>query len=335
MKGQRGSFLGFTYNNIHSSILGITRTIDGGRFEEKLTPQTKDKSADRSLSDGQFFYGSTYNKREFIVKFAFDGMSENQFAFLNAKWNDKKIHPLIFDENPYKVYYAKVTGTATLKHLCFTDEKGERVYKGEGSLAFSCYFPYGLSRYEYLEDYSVKNIHEWVKNEEDHVLYADAGLIAADDKFIPSEDSPYVNKNEWASASNIPSKVQYGNIIHDGQGSYTVKVFNAGDVSVPLQIWIPAYMGENSSFRITIGNEVMSVQNLKRIDPDTYYVYDSDTETIQGYFSNEKPSGRLYNFNIKSGKFAKLPVGETIIKIEAIAYAGVLQPKVKFHYWYL
>jgi hypothetical protein len=36
------------------------------------------------------------------------------------KWLDgKNIHDLIFDETPYKVYSAKVTGSPQLKTVCF------------------------------------------------------------------------------------------------------------------------------------------------------------------------------------------------------------------------
>jgi hypothetical protein len=42
---------------------------------------------------------------------------------------------LIFDENPYKIYRAKVTGTATIKYIPFNEGKEqERVYKGEGTI---------------------------------------------------------------------------------------------------------------------------------------------------------------------------------------------------------
>jgi hypothetical protein len=40
---------------------------------------------------------------------------------------------LIFDERPYKIYRAKVTGTATIKHIPF-DEKNGRIYKGAGTI---------------------------------------------------------------------------------------------------------------------------------------------------------------------------------------------------------
>jgi hypothetical protein len=59
---------------------------------------------------------------------------------LRAFFGDKKIHDLTFDERPYKTYKAKVTGTATLKYIPFDEGEGrERVYKGEGTIQFTCY----------------------------------------------------------------------------------------------------------------------------------------------------------------------------------------------------
>jgi hypothetical protein len=47
---------------------------------------------------------------------------------------DKKIHKLVFDELPYKTWYAKVTGTAQLKWIPFGETVNERIYKGEGTI---------------------------------------------------------------------------------------------------------------------------------------------------------------------------------------------------------
>lgn len=176
MQGIRGSFLGFTYNNIHSSVIGITRSNSGDRFEGKLIPTLKDRAVDRLSTDGQFFYGSTYQKREFKVDFAFEEMTESQMEKIKREWNDKKIHDLIFDEEPYKVYSAKLTGNSMLKHLAFDKSKTERVYHGEGTFVFTCYFPFARSRYEYQEDYTVDNIHEWIAEEEEIVLQDDANM---------------------------------------------------------------------------------------------------------------------------------------------------------------
>lgn len=83
--------------------------------------------------------------------------------------NGKEIHDLIFDESPYKVYSAKVTGTPQLKTVCF-EINGQREYRGEGTIQFTCYYPFahtpittksggdGRSLENYLEeDYPTKS----------------------------------------------------------------------------------------------------------------------------------------------------------------------------------
>jgi hypothetical protein len=53
---------------------------------------------------------------------------------------------LWFAEEPYKVYSVKVTGQPSIKVIPFDDydENGDkiRIYKGEGSVAFTAYWPY-------------------------------------------------------------------------------------------------------------------------------------------------------------------------------------------------
>jgi phage-related protein len=58
------------------------------------------------------------------------------------KWlNGKEIKDLWFAEAPHKVYSAKVTGTSQMTSLAFAED-GKRVYKGKGTIQFTCYNPY-------------------------------------------------------------------------------------------------------------------------------------------------------------------------------------------------
>jgi hypothetical protein len=77
MLGLRGSFLGFTYNGIHSSVLGITRTINGSRFSKNLTPELKNVTIEKPKNNGQYWYGATYSQRNFQVSFAFEEITES------------------------------------------------------------------------------------------------------------------------------------------------------------------------------------------------------------------------------------------------------------------
>jgi hypothetical protein len=91
---------------------------------------------------------------------------------LKRTFNDKKIHSLILDEEPYKVWSARLTGSSVMSHLCFEDPS-ERFYCGEGDFTFTAYYPFARSRYQYIEDYTIENIQEWI--EEGSILMDEFG----------------------------------------------------------------------------------------------------------------------------------------------------------------
>ena len=104
-----GDFLGFSFDGIHSSRLGITRVSDGNRYNESLTPELEDKIIPIPGKDGNYFFGSSYAGKPFTIQIAFDSLSESQFRQLNKLLAIKKPCRLIFDERPYKVYMAKIS----------------------------------------------------------------------------------------------------------------------------------------------------------------------------------------------------------------------------------
>lgn len=143
-------FIGFTYNGKHSlRDLGIYRTSSGSRYSNNLTATMTDKTADVPGGDGQYYFGTTFKNRTFTVNYAFDDLTEAKFQQLKVVFDGKGIHDLIFDEAPDEVWSAKVTGTASIKYLCFDDESltdsYKRIYKGEGSITFTCYHPFARS----------------------------------------------------------------------------------------------------------------------------------------------------------------------------------------------
>ena len=161
----KGDYMGFTYNNRHSSDLGIVRTSDGSRFNENLLPTMQDKTVQVPGGDGTYYFGSYFTQRQFSVSFAFDSLTEKQLTELKAHFGDKQIHDLIFDETPYKVYSAKVTGTATIKHIPFAEGDTNRLYKGEGTIQFTCYYPFARCRFMGKEKEELReefpNVDEW------------------------------------------------------------------------------------------------------------------------------------------------------------------------------
>lgn len=275
--GQRGSFLGFTYNNIHSSTLGITRVSSSNRQNDNLIPTTKEVATDIVGATGKVYFGTTYAKRDISVSFAFEGLTEEQLRQMHVLWDGKNIHDLIFDEYPYKIYSAKITGNATIKHLMFDDPDQGIIYKGEGTIKFTCYFPFARSRYNWQEEYNMFTIPEWHNDENmidtncgniyydwDVTQLAYGGLkgeqnqftwvspqslllnsqdnehdITENGKIILTEyaESPFINYDEWIASSRIPSREDYG--IYD-DGAHCITLFNAGDIEMPTQWWFLA-----------------------------------------------------------------------------------------------
>jgi len=108
-----------------------------------------------------YHFGSYFTQKQFNISYAFDALTEEQLARIQALFGDKKIHDLIFDESPYKVYQAKVTGTASIKYIPFAEGEVNRIYKGEGSIQFTAYNPYARSVHKYADEYDVSNYAEW------------------------------------------------------------------------------------------------------------------------------------------------------------------------------
>lgn len=200
MSGIKGDFIGFTFGNKHSSELGITRVSNGSRYDENLLPTMQDKTVQVPGVDGTYYFGSFYTQKPFNIPIAFDSLTEEEVRTLREHFGNKNLQRLIFDEAPYKYYMAKVTGTPQIKTICF-DEEGGRIYKGEGTINFICYYPYAKSVFKTLDEY---------------------------------DDAQYPNKNEWAATSRMRNNLNG----YDMAGSQAISLFNAGDLEADFKLYL-------------------------------------------------------------------------------------------------
>lgn len=312
----KGDYLGFTYNGKHSSELGIVRTSNGSRFDENLLPTIQDKTVQVQGMDGAYYFGSQYTQRVFNISFAFDSLSEQQLEILRRHFGDKKIHDLIFDERPYKVYSAKVTGTATLKYIPFAEGVDNRIYKGEGSITFTCYNPFARSRFKFLDQYS---------------------------------SSIYPNKNEWKAASGMAAtQGNYDEINADSEiqeekeKAGKIFLFNPGDEETDFVLTIP--FDETSSSvpeaMISLNDDlVLTWSEISRKGEDKGIYIDTKTNLIYGYKGEDDQrvkTNNLYNEYIKSGDFFKIPTGESVLSTsESLKSWWNSSIKIKYDYLYL
>ena len=140
-------FIAFSYKGLHSyEDFGIVRVSDGSRYQDNLLPTLKDKTAENPGGDGMYYFGTNYKQKDFTINFAFEKLTDKKIREMKSWLSGQELGDLWFAESPYKVYSAKVTGQPNIKFIPFDDVDQEgnkvRVYKGEGSVTFTAYYPF-------------------------------------------------------------------------------------------------------------------------------------------------------------------------------------------------
>ena len=270
-----GDFIGFSFDDVHSSDLGVLRVSDGSRYNEYLLPTSQDVTVQVPGGDGTYYFGSYYTGKPFPISIAFDSLTEEQLRKLRQTFTLKKIGRLVFDEAPYKYYMAKVVSQPQLKYICFGRPGEPRVYKGEGTIQFMAYYPYAKSTHLSLKD-SEGNFYK---------EFQDA------------------NRVEWAEESGLPET-------SPSLSGATVTVENVGDLEMD---WRALYSFDSQwgiPSRIEVnGVGLLTLSNVTQMTGDSYIAINSKTNLIEGLDADENPTGNLYNKYISGGAFFKIPVG--------------------------
>ena len=308
----KGDFIGFSFNEHRSESLGIVRVSDGSRYNEDLVPTTQDKTVQVPGGDGFYYFGSDYTQRQFSINIAFDGLTEKQFRELQQVFGTKELGKLVFDERPYKYYMVK-SSKPQLKYICFGKD-GERIYKGEGTLTFTAYYPFAKSVFKFLE----KEI-EKETGKEVYVLR-----------------KTYSNIEEWAEASNMKAQGALDKVPKSPtEGVYPISVYNAGDLEADF---ILKFNGAPSNtINIALGQQdvgdkkaVLNLKSFSLKNTDTGFQINTKTNLIEG-FNAEGLTGTLYNENITQGDFFKIPPREEGYQISV---TGATPIEIMYDYIY-
>ena len=294
----KGDFIGFSFNEHRSESLGIVRVSDGSRYNEDLVPTTQDKTVQVPGGDGFYYFGSDYTQRQFSINIAFDELTEKQFRELQQVFGTKELGKLVFDERPYKYYMVK-SSKPQLKYICFGKD-GERIYKGEGTLTFTAYYPFAKSVFKFLNEYGNKN------------------------------------KDEWKEASGMKAeKGTYDIVSNNG----SISVYNAGDLETDfiLKFSLPADNTPIGDIKITLSKEnvgkveaFLDLNGFSKKDADTGFQINTKTNLIEG-FNAEGLTGTLYNENITQGDFFKIPPREEGYRISV---TGATPIEIVYDYIY-
>ena len=294
----KGDFIGFSFNEHRSESLGIVRVSDGSRYNEDLVPTTQDKTVQVPGGDGFYYFGSDYTQKPFTIPIAFDELTEKQFRELQQVFGTKELGKLVFDERPYKYYMVK-SSKPQLKYICFGKD-GERIYKGEGTLSFTAYYPFAKSVFKFLNEYNDKN------------------------------------KDEWKEASGMKAeKGTYDTVSDNG----SISVYNAGDLETDfiLKFDLPVDNTSISDIKITLSKEnvgkveaFLDLKGFSKKNTDTGFQINTKTNLIEG-FNAEGLTGTLYNENITQGDFFKIPPREEGYRISV---TGATPIEIVYDYIY-
>lgn len=274
---------GFKFGDYHSSQFGLIRVSNGSRYNEYLLPTLKNTTTDVPGMEGTLYFGTQKTTRSFQVDMAFDSLTEEDIRDIR-EWL-AGAHSLIFDERPYIQYMCILNSAPQLKYLTF-EENGERIYKGELSVNFVSYLPYGYSIDE--------------------------------KKFI--DDFLDENFEEWSNASHLAYKNFYeGETLHtyDKFEGNNVYVYNGGDVEADYVL--TCYFTEGATTKISM-NDVSYEFNLRAksansthlelsVNSKLQYARCRDVNIANGVITGISD----YEIMLPSTEMFKIPVGQSLI----------------------
>ena len=285
-------FIGFTFNGCHSSEFNIYSVSDGSRYQDNLVPNPIDYTEQVPGGVGQYYFGSDMDIKEFPLSIAYDKLTETQVRELRNWLAPDAVGELIFDERPYKTYTAKISSSPSLSFICFDSynkESGrkERIYKGEGSINFVCYYPLGVVSGD-------KKQLGWYREQIDDRIYRSIGGSSSiiDYKLENNEIAIFekIKGNTLEIGSGDKSPDNPYNIV----GSNPTKVTMCGRNMIGN--WMQGMISVEDGYTITrnahwvyaqdfipiSGNEIVSVDAVCRA---AIYFYDS----VKGYVGEIQP----------------------------------------------
>ena len=274
---------GFKFGDYHSSQFGLIRVSNGSRYNEYLLPTLKNTTTDVPGMEGMLYFGTQKTTRSFQVDMAFDSLTEEDIRDIR-EWLTGA-HSLIFDERPYIQYMCILNSAPQLKYLTF-EENGERIYKGELSVNFVSYLPYGYSidGKKFIDDFLDENFEEW--SNASHLAYKN---------FYEGETLRTYDKFE-------------GNNVY---------VYNGGDVEADYVL--TCYFSEGATAKISM-NDVSYEFSLRAksansthlelsVNSKLQYARCRDVNIANGVITGISD----YEIMLPSTEMFKIPVGQSLI----------------------
>lgn len=310
-------FIGFQFGEYHfpdkDAGFMLYRVSDGSRYTDPSVAQFNDTKTTIPGGDGTYYWDSFYTQRAFTVLCAFDSLTEAQIRKIRQIFNGKAENWLIFDETPFKKYRVKMQSPPQLKYLAFNEGEGkERVYKGELTLNFVSYTPYGIDTFKYISsavDTSVDTSAASAASISKYYWYENGAL-----KFSSNATG---DANEW-----LPSLELLDSDPNRAEFVAEYKVYNPGDLPTD---WVATVSCAGTSYlklelidENQAAAESLTLDGISFVSDDVYLQVDSAKNLVYGLDANQTKTGNLYNKYITDGDFFKIPVSTSSESIQTI-----------------
>lgn len=221
-------FITFSFGDFDSKEIGIYRIINN-RHSIELAPPMNDITADIPGGDGQYYFGTFHKPKVFNIDFAFDKLTESGLITLKKAFRGKGLEELRFAERENVVYMAKVTGSPAIKVIPF-DENGDTIYKGEGNVQFTAYWPYARDKNPVFQlgIFTATSKKFTLTNTGDLPTYIK--ITATNGNFsqvsLPDTTISGAKMTSWDSKTGIVKNVDEQLVSYNGNGLYQLPVGN-------------------------------------------------------------------------------------------------------------
>lgn len=228
------AFIAFSFGDFDSTSFGnnndrIYRTIND-RHNIELAPPMQDITAEVPGGDGQYYFGTFHKPKVFNIDFAFDKLTESGLVTLKKAFMGKELKELCFAERENVVYMAKVTGSPALKVIPFDDGSNETIYKGEGNIQLTAYWPYARDKERDPVRKTIMNAPTSVSLTNGGDLPTHIKITATDGNFsqvsLPGAIISGAEMASWDSKTGIVKNADGQLIPYNGDGLYQLPIGN-------------------------------------------------------------------------------------------------------------
>ena len=359
MLGLKGDFLGFTFNGVHSSDLGITHVSEGDRYKDNLIPEIEDKTVEIPGLDGAYFYGSNFKTRSISLSIAFDEVTEEQIRKMRQVFGYKHTGELIFDELPYKKYLVKIASPPELEYVCFDERKKQPGESREGLRVIdrveepailgeaivdtaqvlsedgSAITRETVYPWEYIIDEQTgEPVRERIYKGEgtiEFIAYYPFAKVVAEYADEYTDD----NINEWLETSGLKDSSWFNqyNINKYVENDGVINVYNPGDIETGFRLIIPFNNNIIPTFTLTYNDNVLNIMEIQKKEEDLGVQINTTNGLIEGIRWNINlpnindsliTSGQIYN-EYATGEFFKIQPSDQIQRINITIDPGDME----------